>query len=175
MGFTVKIKFDMSKLQKIKRDSNKIFKTEIEWGWINGKAYNKSDINKRGGIPFALIAIRNEFGGYTKDNRTGKFIYIPSRPYFQQSIKDSVKDIAGSVGTVFTALLTGNEYKSHLQAISNSQVGILKASIAKNNMRPLHPKTVGIKDSTKQWDDTGQLIKNISSKVIYKRSDYKGD
>ena len=175
MAFKHSFKMDLSGLKKLQRDIKKIDKTEIEWGWINGKAYSKSDINKRGGIPFALIAIRNEFGGYAKNMKTSKFVYIPARPYFQQSTKSSVSYSKREVAEVFRLVMVGGDYKSHLQTIANAQVDILKKSIAQNNMKSLHPKTVAIKDSSKQWDDTGQLIKNISAKVIYKRSDYKGD
>lgn len=166
---------DLSGLKKIKRQMSKVDKTEIEWGWINGKAYPKSDINKRGGIPFALVAIRNEFGGFTKDLRTNKFLYIPARPYFQQSTKASVTYMKQEVAGVFRALITGSDYKAQLQSIANAQVCIVKNSIAQNNMKSLHPKTVAIKESSKQWDDTGQLIKNITAKVIYKRADFTGD
>ena len=175
MTFKHNFKMDLSGLKKLQRDLKKIDKTEIEWGWINGKAYNKADINKRGGIPFALIAINNEFGGYAKDMRTSKYVYIPSRPYFQQSTKNSVSYAKKEVADVFRLVMAGGDYKAHLQAIANAQVDILKKSIAQNNMTPLHPKTVAIKDSSKQWDDTGQMIKNITAKVVYKRSDYKGD
>ena len=48
MGFKVSIKFENKALKKIARDVRKLAKTEIEWGWINGKAYNKGDINGRG-------------------------------------------------------------------------------------------------------------------------------
>lgn len=166
---------DISGLKKLQRTLNKIDKTEIEWGWINGKAYSKGDINKRGGIPFALVAIRNEFGGFVQNMKNNKFVYIPARPYFQQSTRDSITYTAREASKVFELVMTGGDYKSHLNTIANAQVDILKKSIATNNMKSLHPKTVAIKDSTKQWDDTGQLIKNISAKVIYKRADYTGD
>lgn len=174
MGFKHSFKMDLSVLKKLQRNAKKFGKTEIEWGWINGRAYHKGDINKRGGIPYALVAIRNEFGGYTMNMKTNKYVYIPARPYFQQSTPMSVASAKGSVAQVYLMVLTGGDYKSHLKAISNDQVDILKASIARNNMRPLHPKTVAIKDSTKQWDDTGQLIKNITGRVVYKRADFKG-
>lgn len=174
MAFKHSFKMDISGLKKLQRELKKIDKTEIEWGWINGKAYNKADINKRGGIPFALVAITNEFGGYTMNMKTNKYVYIPARPYFQQSTRESTSYIQREVGDVFRLVMTGGDYKSQLNAIANAQVDILKKSIASNNMKSLHPKTVAIKDSTKQWDDTGQMIKNITAKVIYKRADYKG-
>lgn len=174
MGFKHNFKMDISGIKKIQREFNKINKTEIEWGWINGKAYSKNDINKRGGVPYALIAIRNEFGGYTKNMKTNKYVYIPARPYFQQSTKNSVLYSENNVAEVFRLLMVGGDYKAQLNLIAEAQVGILKKSIAQNNMKALHPKTVAIKDSSKQWDDTGQLIKNISARVIYKRSDYGG-
>lgn len=174
MAFKSSLKFDVKKLKQLQRTLNKLNKTEIEWGWINGKAYNKGDINKRGGVPYALIAIRNEFGGYVKQHKLNKFVYIPARPYFQQSTKGSVTYVKRNSAKVFMLAVMGGDYKSHLQTIANAQVDILKESISRNNMKPLHPKTIAIKDSDKQWDDTGKLIENITAKVIYKRADYRG-
>lgn len=175
MGFKSKITFDISGLKKIQRAINKVAKTEIEWGWINGKAYNKGDINGRGGIPYALVAITNEFGGYAVNKKTSKYVYIPARPYFQQSVKSSTTYMKAEAGDVLVLALTGGDYKSKLESIAQAQVGIVKSSIAQNNMRSLHPMTIGIKGHGKQWMDTGQLIKNITAKVIYKRADYQGD
>lgn len=158
---------------KFKRELKKLQKTEIEWGWIDGRAYNRSDINCRGGIPYAMIAIKNEYGGYTKNMKTGSFIYIPPRPYFQQSTSASVSSVIKSSASVYTLLFTGGDYKAKLKMIGNDQVDVLKKTIAKNNLKALHPKTVKIKKSTKQLVDTGALVKNISSKVIYKRAGYE--
>lgn len=174
MSFTHKFKIDTKVLTKLKRDLRKIQITEVEWGWINGKAYPKSDINGRGGIPFAIVAIHNEFGAYVKNMRDGKFHYVPPRPYFQQSIR-AAKGVSGSESVkVFKALLSGKEYKTHLQAIAEANAATVKASIARQNMKRLHPKTIGYKGHDTQWKDTGELTKNITGKVIYKRADYKG-
>lgn len=174
MSFTHKFKVDTKALTKLKRDLRKLIKTEVEWGWINGKAYPKSDINGRGGIPYAIVAAHNEFGAYVKNLRDGKFHYIPPRPYFQQSIR-AAKQISGKESVeLFRALLSGQEYKSHLKAIADGNAATVKASIAKQNMKKLHPKTIGYKGHETQWKDTGGLINNITGKVVYKRSDYKG-
>lgn len=175
LGFKNTLKFDISGLKKLQRSLKKIDKTEIEWGWINGKAYPKSDINNRGGIPYAIVAIHNEFGAYVKNMKTSKFIYIPSRPYFQQSTNKSVAYAKSEVEEVFRLALTGGDVKGHLQTIANGHVDILKSSIAQNNMKGLHPKTIAIKKRATHWEDTGKLIQNITGRVIYKRSDYQGD
>lgn len=175
MGFKSKITMDLSGLKKVQRAMNKIAKTEVEWGWINGKAYNKGDINGRGGIPFALIAITNEFGGYAMNKKTSKYVYIPARPYFQQSVKQSTTYMKAEAGDVLKMALLGEAWQGKLESIAQAQVGIVKSSIAQNNMRSLHPMTIGIKGHGKQWHDTGQLIKNITAKVIYKRAGYQGD
>lgn len=175
MGFKVSIKFENKALKKIARDVRKLAKTEIEWGWINGKAYNKGDINGRGGIPYALIAINNEFGGYAVNYKNSKYVYIPSRPYFRQSIPDSVTYMPANVKDAVMLMFVGGDYKTKLNAIGLAQVGIVKASVAKNNMKGLHPKTVAIKGGQRQWHDTGKMVENITHKVIYKRADYQGD
>lgn len=164
----------MSKLKKISRDLRKIEKTEIEWGWINGKVYNKGDINGRGGVPYALVAIRNEFGGYTL-RKDGKYIYIPARSYFQQSTEISKRKSVGKIEDVYDDLFQGRDTKQSLKILANEQVKAVHESVDRNNMKALHPKTAAIKGSTRQWHDTGKMMENVTAKVIYKRSDYKGD
>lgn len=175
MSFKFKMKGDMKGLKKLQRRLNKVARTEVEWGWINGKAYPKSDINGRGGIPFAIVAIHNEFGAYVKNHKnSGKFLYIPPRPYFQQSTKNSESYLRTEAHDMASHILLDGDYQLKLKELGEGNVAILKGSVARQNMTPLHPKTIGYKGDDTQWRDTGQMLENISSKVIYKRSDYKG-
>jgi len=175
MSFKFKIKGDTKGLKNLKRRLAKVAKTEVEWGWINGKAYPKGDINGRGGIPFAIVAIHNEYGAYVKNPKNnGKYLYIPPRPYFQQSTKVSSSYLTTEAHDIASHVLLDGDYQLKLKEVGEANVGILKASIARQNMTPLHPKTIGIKGDDTQWRDTGKLLENISSKVVYKRADYKG-
>lgn len=173
--FKFKMSGDMKGLKSLKRRLNKAAKTEVEWGWINGKAYSRGDINGRGGIPFAIVAIHNEFGAYVKNNKnSGKLLYIPPRPYFQQSTQASASYLLTEAHDIASNVLLDGDYQLKLKEVGEANVGILKGSIARQNMTPLHPKTIGYKGDDTQWRDTGEMIKNITSKVVYKRADYKG-
>lgn len=175
MSFNFKMSGNMKGLKDLQRRLKKVAKTEVEWGWINGKAYPRSDINGRGGIPFAIVAIHNEFGSYVKNMKNnGKYLYIPPRPYFQQSTQNSASYLASEARELAEAVLIDGTYKAKLKELGEGNEGILKGSIARQNMIPLHPKTIGYKGDDTQWKDTGLMIKNISSQVVYKRADYKG-
>ncbi|WP_378347316.1 hypothetical protein [Acinetobacter baumannii] len=175
MSFKFKTKGDLKGLKKLQRRLKKLAKTEVEWGWINGKAYPRNDINGRGGIPYAIVAIHNEYGAYVKNAKAnGKYIYIPPRPYFQQSTQSSASYLLTEAHDIASNVLLDGDYQLKLKEVGEANVGILKASIARQNMTPLHPKTIGFKGDDTQWRDTGKMIENISSKVVYKRSDYKG-
>lgn len=166
-------KFDVAKLKKIIRDSKRLAKTEVTWGWINGKAYNAGDTHGRKGIPYAVIATRNEYGGYYKNMETDKYIYIPSRPYFQQSTKGSVNSIAKSSKDVVDLLFKGENFREKLDEIGKNQVEEVKKSVARNNFVTLHKKTIALKDSSRQWYDTGAMMKNVTHKVKYHRGGSK--
>ena len=144
MSFKFKMKGDLKGIKKLQRRLKKVAKTEVEWGWINGKAYPKSDINGRGGIPYAIVAIHNEYGSYVKNHKNkGKYIYIPPRPYFQQSTRSSASYLLTEAHDIASNVLLDGDYQLKLKEVGEANVGILKASIARQNMTPLHPKTIG--------------------------------
>lgn len=175
MGFSVKHTYDVRVLKEIKRNLKKLSKTEVEWGWINNKKYPTTDHSGRGGIYIAAIAATNEYGGYAKNFANMSWHYVPARPYFQQAIQISREANAYEAWAVVNRVLMNTPYRPMLDYIGSMNVDFLKTSVDMQNMAPLHPKTVALKGNDYQWKDTGTMLKNITYKVVYKRSDYKGD
>lgn len=164
-----KITLDTKELKKVVRELNKLDKTEVDFGWINGKKYPATDPAKsRRGVYIASIAYMNEKGHYTINNQ-GNVIYTPARPYVQQSLHD-VWFLTDSMTMVLENLFDGKPYKNVLNFIGQDMVDNIKKSVSKQNFKKLHPKTVGIKNSSIQWIDSGKMLDNITYKVIYKRA-----
>lgn len=175
MAFKSSLKVNTKNLRDVKRNLAKLNKTEIEFGWINKKVYPTSDKNGRGGIPVAEIAARNEFGGYIQNSVTGMYHYIPSRPYLQQAVQMCKQFNALESEALFHRVLHNLPYQGILHGMAETNAQYVKKSIDMQNMTPLKEKTVNMKGGSEQWKDTGFLVKNITGKVIYKRSGYKGD
>lgn len=168
-NFKSKITVDTKELKRIVRELKKVDKTEVDFGWINGKKYPSSDpAVARRGVYIASIAYMNEKGHYTINN-DGKVIYTPARPYVQQSLHD-LWFLPDSMERVLLNVFNGLEYKSVLNFIGQDMVDNIKKSVSKQNFKKLHPKTVNIKHSSTQWVDSGRMLKNITYKVTYKRA-----
>lgn len=167
--FRSKITLDTKELKRIVRELNKVDKTEVDFGWINGKKYPTSDPAKsRRGVYIASIAFMNEKGHYSINN-DGNVIYIPARPYVQQSLND-VSFLPDSMVMVLENVFNGVPYNNVLRFIGQDMVDNIKKSVSKQNYKKLHPKTVNIKKSSIQWIDSGRMLDNITYKVTYKRS-----
>ena len=164
-----KITLDTKELKRVVRELNKLDKTEVDFGWINGKKYPMNDPAKsRRGVYIASIAFMNEKGHYTFNNK-GRTIYVPARPYVQQSLHD-VGFLADSMTMVLENLFVGVTYRNVLNFIGQDMVDNIKKSVSKQNYKKLHPKTVNIKNSSIQWIDSGRMLDNITYKVTYKRA-----
>ena len=169
--FKSKIVIDTKYLTQLKRELNKLNKTEIDFGWINKKKYSGSDKRQsRRGEYIASIAYINEKGHYTQ-NDDGTTIYIPSRPYFQQSLHNT-PFLKESLVKLYNNCLRGFRYEHVLNFIGQDLVDNVKKSVSKQNYKALSAKTISIKDSSIQWIDTGKMIDNITYKVTYKRKDF---
>ena len=143
-----KITLDTKELKRVVRELNKLDKTEVDFGWINGKKYPVTDPAKsRRGVYIASIAYMNEKGHYTINN-DGKVIYTPARPYVQQSLHD-VWFLADSMTMVLENLFDGKPYKNVLNFIGQDMVDNIKKSVSKQNYQKLHPKTINIKNNNK--------------------------
>jgi len=164
-----KITLDTKELKSIVRELNKLDKTEVDVGWINGKKYPTSDpaVSRRG-VYIASIAYMNEKGHYTINN-DGKVIYTPARPYVQQALHD-VWFLADSMAMVLENLFDGKPYKNVLNFIGQDMVDNIKKSVSKQNYQKLHRKTINIKNKSTQWVDSGRMLDNITYKVTYKRA-----
>ena len=166
--FRSKITLDVKEYKKILRDVKKLDKTEIDVGWINGKKYPSNDPAKaRRGVYIASIAYLNEKGQYSINN-DGKVIYVPARPYVQQSLHD-VSFLTDSMAKVVENVFNGVAYRNILNFMCQDMVDNIKKSVAKQNFKRLHPKTVNIKKSSTQWVDSGRMLANITYKVTYKK------
>lgn len=167
--FRSKITLDSKELKKITRELKKLDKTEVDFGWINGKKYPSNDPAKsRRGVYIASIAYMNEKGHYSINNE-GNVIYIPARPYVQQSLHD-VWFLADSMSMVLENLFDGKPYRNVLNFIGQDMVDNIKKSVSKQNFKKLHPKTANIKDKSTQWVDSGKMLDNITYKVTYKKA-----
>ena len=164
-----KIVLDTKELKRVVRELNKLDKTEVDFGWINGKKYPMNDPAKsRRGVYIASIAFMNEKGHYTINNK-GRTIYVPARPYVQQSLHD-VWFLTDSMTMVLENLFEGKTYRNVLNFIGQDMVDNIKKSVSKQNYTSLHKKTVNIKGSSAQWVDSGKMLDNITYKVTYKRA-----
>ena len=164
-----KITLDTKELKRVVRELNKLDKTEVDFGWINGKKYPMNDPAKsRRGVYIASIAFMNEKGHYTINNQ-GRTIYVPARPYVQQSLHD-VWFLADSMVMLLENLFDGKPYKNVLNFIRQDMVDNIKKSVSKQNYQKLHPKTINIKNKSTQWVDSGKMLDNITYKVTYKRA-----
>ena len=167
--FRSKITLDTKELKRVVRELNKVDKTEVDFGWINGKKYPMNDPAKsRRGVYIASIAYMNEKGHYTINNQ-GRTIYVPARPYVQQSLHD-VWFLADSMTMVLENVFDGKPYRNVLNFIGQDMVDNIKKSVSKQNFKKLHPKTINIKNSSTQWVDSGRMLDNITYKVTYKRA-----
>ena len=167
--FRSSITSDTKEYKKLLRDLKKLDKTEVDFGWINGKKYPVSDPAKsRRGVYIASIAYMNEKGHYTINNKGG-VVYIPARPYVQQSLHD-VGFLADSMSMVVENLFQGKPYLNVLKFIGQDMVDNIKKSVAKQNYLKLDKKTVNIKGKSTQWVDSGRMLDNITYKVTYKRA-----
>lgn len=167
--FRSKITLDTKELKRVVRELNKVDKTEVDFGWINGKKYPMNDPAKsRRGVYIASIAFMNEKGHYTINNQ-GRTIYVPARPYVQQSLHD-VWFLADSMTMVLENVFEGKPYRNVLNFIGQDMVDNIKKSVSKQNFKKLHPKTINIKNSSTQWVDSGRMLDNITYKVTYKRA-----
>lgn len=164
-----KITLDTKELKKVVRELNKLDKTEVDVGWINGKKYPTNDpaVSRRG-VYIASIAYMNEKGHYSINNE-GNVIYIPARPYVQQALHD-VWFLTDSMTMVLENLFDGKPYKNVLKFTGQDMVDNIKKSVSKQNFKKLHPKTISIKNSSTQWVDSGRMLDNITYKVTYKRA-----
>lgn len=164
-----KITLDTKELKRVVRELNKVDKTEVDFGWINGKKYPMNDpaVSRRG-VYIASIAYMNEKGHYSINNE-GNVIYVPARPYVQQSLHD-VWFLADSMTMVLENVFEGKPYRNVLNFIGQDMVDSIKKSVSKQNFKKLHPKTINIKNSSTQWVDSGRMLDNITYKVTYKRA-----
>ena len=163
------ITLDTKELKKIVKELNRLDKTEVDVGWINGKKYPSNDPAKsRRGVYIASIAYMNEKGHYSINNE-GNVIYIPARPYVQQSLHD-VWFLTDPMTMTLENLFDGKPYWNVLKFIGQDMVDNIKKSVSKQNFKKLHPKTINIKDSSTQWIDSGRMLNNITYKVTYKRA-----
>ena len=145
--FRSRITSNTKEYKKLLRDLKKLDKTEVDFGWINGKKYPVSDPAKsRRGVYIASIAFMNEKGHYTINN-DGKVIYTPARPYVQQSLHD-VGFLADSMSMVVENLFEGKPYLNVLKFIGQDMVDNIKKYVAKQNFKKLHPKTINIKNKS---------------------------
>lgn len=167
--FRSKIALDTKELKRVVRELNKVDKTEVDFGWINGKKYPMNDpaVSRRG-VYIASIAYMNEKGHYSINNEGG-VIYVPARPYVQQSLHD-VWFLADSMAMVLENVFDGKTYRNVLNFIGQDMVDNIKKSVSKQNFKKLHPKTISIKNSSTQWVDSGRMLDNITYKVTYKRA-----
>lgn len=166
--FKSKITYNEKDYKKLLRDLKKLDKTEVDFGWINGKKYPSNDPAKsRRGVFIASIAFMNEKGHYTINNE-GKVVYTPARPYVQQSLHD-VSFLNDSMISVVSNLFEGKPYKNILSFMGQDLVDNIKKSVSKQNFKALHPKTINIKGKSTQWVDSGRMLANITYKVTYKR------
>ena len=166
--FKSKITYESKEYKRILRDLKKLEKMEVDVGWINGKKYPSNDPAKsRRGVFIASIAFMNEKGHYTINN-DGKVVYVPARPYVQQSLHD-VSFLPESMSNVLENLFNGIPYRNILNFIGQDMVDNIKKSVAKQNFKALHPKTINIKGKSTQWVDSGRMLDNITYKVTYKR------
>lgn len=164
-----KITLDTKELKRVVRELNRLDKTEVDFGWINGKKYPMNDPAKsRRGVYIASIAYMNEKGHYSINNE-GNVIYVPARPYVQQSLHD-VWFLADSMTMVLENVFEGKPYRNVLNFIGQDMVDNIKKSVSKQNFKKLHPKTINIKNSSTQWIDSGKMLDNITYKVTYKRA-----
>ena len=67
-------------------------------------------------------------------------------------------------------LFEGKPYLNVLKFIGQDMVDNIKKSVAKQNFKKLHPKTINIKNKSTQWVDSGRMLDNITYKVTYKRA-----
>lgn len=169
--FHSSIKMDLSHLRKMKKVANKVKATEIEYGWINGKKYPRNDISvSRRGLTIATVAYMNEYGSYSVNN-DGATIYIPSRPYFQQSLHMVKKHTETNILHVAYSIINGNlQNRYHFENVGERLKETILKSIDKQNYKELSTKTVNIKGHDYQWEDTGRMLDNITYKVTYKRA-----
>ena len=155
------IKFDNKELRKLKKEINKIKTYHNEWGWINKAKYTALDHNGRKGTYVAEIAFRNEYGDVVEGSN-GEPIMIPARPYFFHSINEAVKLNQIMIPQVFTALLHNQDWLPVLKDTARESRNTLTHEIEQQDQLPLAPKTVKVKHSSYQWDDTGVMIGNIT-------------
>lgn len=172
MAFKFKMSDDRKELKRIQREFKKLNKTEIDFGWIGNQKYPTKDgsIDRRG-MSVAQVAQRNEFGSYAVNN-DGKTIYIPERPYFRQAVNNTHKFIKFNIEMILEAVLKGDKYNDILKYTGQDLVDNVKSSVAKQNYKKLHEKTINIKGNSTQWINTGRLLDSIQYKVTYKRADY---
>ena len=166
--FRSKITLDTKELKRVVRDLKKLDKTEVDFGWINGKKYPSNDPAKsRRGVFIASIAYMNEKGHYSINN-DGRVIYVPARPYVQQSLHN-ISFLSDSMVKVLENLFEGLPYRNVLNFIGQDMVDNIKKSVSKQNFKKLHPKTINIKGKSTQWVDSGRMLDNITYKVTYKK------
>lgn len=158
--------FDLSGINKLKKNISQLNNNHIEWGWINRKNYPKSDDNGRGGESIAAIAFLNEHGFIVR-SIGDRIIESPPRPYFKQSMgksqsesidisKKLFKDIAGDNQNIVAEMNKGS------QILKNTLIN----SIMQQNQPKNTPKTEKLKGHDFQWDDTGVMLDNIEGKVL---------
>lgn len=164
----LKVKLDMKELNKIKRRLKHLQNTEVEFGWFDDGKYSRTDpAIARRGISIATIAKRNEYGGYTISNE-GHPIHIPARPYFRQSL-NNVSFLSETSHMVMERVLTGGDYRAVMKFMGKELVDNFKKSVARQNFKSLHEKTVNIKGHKTQWVDTGQLVNSFKYEISYKK------
>lgn len=174
MAFKSSLKVNLKSLREIKRNLNRLNKTEIKYGWVNGRTYPANDKHGRAGVPVAEIAARNNFGGYIQNYKTLEYNYIPARPYVQQAVLMSKQFNALESEALLHRVLHNLPYKHILQGMAETNAEYIKKSIEMQNMAPLKEKTVNLKGGSQQWNDTGFMMRNITGKVVYKAAGYKG-
>lgn len=152
MGFTVDIKADLNGLRKLEKQCKSISKKHIKFGWIDGKNYPATSVNK--GIPIATIAAKHEFG-------TG----VAQRPYFRQTIDIARRTHKPEITNIFLNSLYGTSTVSSLEKLSNELVRDYSESVLRQNYKALSPVTIAIKGHSYQMDDTGIMMTNFKSKV----------
>lgn len=119
--------------------------------WVTAVGYpgeKFSGDNARDNI--AERAATHEYG-----TRNGK---IPSRPFMRQSFENNSRKISKRLAMEYDKVIIGKQStQDGLSRVGEFMVGIIKATIRRGDFKPLRPRTILRKGSSKPLIDTGEM------------------
>lgn len=174
MPVTLKIDYDFSQVQKIKKNVNRLKDSHIEWGWVDRhKKYSVSD-RTRSGIFVATVAIWQEFGTVRK-GYGGVVIMQEPRPYMQQSFSIMKATCMLEIRAIAEAAFNGDDMTLVIEAFGKKAVSSIRQSIHMQNMPPLKESTVRKKKGNYQWVETGKMLETLNFRFVRSRVKKKND